>query len=316
MDMDHNKFGVLLLTRNAEKHLQRCLGPILDSPLKPKVLVIDTSSTDRTREIAQGLGVQVDIIQPNEFNHGATRERGRKLLGTEIVIMLTQDAYPVDAGMLAYLVKPLLAGEAAVSYARQIPHKGAGLIESFQREFNYPATSQIRSLADRKTYDVYTFFCSNSCAAWSNPALDQVGGFPAILSNEDYITVARLLSRGHHIAYVAEAQVYHSHSYTLRQEFQRYFDTGYVRAENKWIRELVGTDESRGINFTFALLKHAFRRQPWLLPKIMALLLAKWIGYRCGFYAHGLPLKFVRWASGQKYYWHSSYTHPNFQLKK
>jgi rhamnosyltransferase len=316
MNTERNKFGVLLLTRNAEKHVSRCLGPIFDSPLKPKVLVIDTSSTDRTREIAQHLGAQIDIIKPLEFNHGATRERGRKLLGTDIVIMLTQDAYPVDAGMLGYLVQPLLAGDAAVSYARQIPRQGAGLLESFQREFNYPAVSQIRSLAESKTYDVYTFFCSNSCAAWSNAALDQVGGFPDILSNEDYVTVARLLSRGHRIAYVAEAQVYHSHSYTLRQEFQRYFDTGYVRAENRWIRELVGSAESRGLNFTVALLKRALSRQPWLVPKILALLLAKWLGYRCGFYAPYLPARFIRRASGQKYYWHSNYAHPNFQLKK
>ena len=316
MNTENNKFGVLLLTRNAEMHLQRCLGPIFDSPLKPKVLVIDTSSTDRTREIAQRMGAQIDIIKPLEFNHGATRERGRKLLGTEVVIMLTQDAYPVDAGMLGFLVQPLLAGEASVSYARQLPHQGAGLLEAFQREFNYPAASQIRGLADSKTYDVYTFFCSNSCAAWSNAALDQVGGFPAILSNEDYVTVARLLSRGHRIAYVAEAQVYHSHTYSLRQEFQRYFDTGYVRAENRWIRDLVGTDESRGLDFTVALLKHALPRQPWLLPGILALLLAKWLGYRCGFYGHGLPGKFFRWASGQKYYWHSNYAHPKFQFKK
>ncbi len=316
MNTENNKFGVLLLTRNAEKHLRRCLGPIFDSPLKPKVLVIDTSSTDQTREIAQRLGAQIEIIKPLEFNHGATRERGRKLLGTEIVIMLTQDAYPVDAGMLGFLVQPLLAGVAAVSYARQLPHQGAGLLEAFQREFNYPAVSQIRGLADSKTYDVYTFFCSNSCAAWSNAALDQVGGFPAILSNEDYVTVARLLSRGQRIAYVAEAQVYHSHTYSLRQEFQRYFDIGYVRAENRWIRELVGTDESRGLNFTIALLGHTLPRQPWLLPRIMALLLAKWLGYRCGFYGHGLPGKLIRWASGQKYYWHSNYARPNFQIKK
>ena len=109
MNTENNKFGVLLLTRNAEMHLQRCLGPIFDSPLKPKVLVIDTSSTDRTREIAQRMGAQIDIIKPLEFNHGATRERGRKLLGTEIVIMLTQDAYPVDAGMLGFLVAAEIA---------------------------------------------------------------------------------------------------------------------------------------------------------------------------------------------------------------
>jgi rhamnosyltransferase len=306
-----NKVGVLVLTLNAAQHLRRCLEPVLQSSLRPKVLVIDSSSTDGTRDIAARLGVQVMKIKPNEFNHGATREQGRKLLNTEVVVMMTQDAYPVNPAMLEYLIQPILSGQSSVSYARQLPHQHADLVESFQREYNYPSESQIRGLDDIKKYGVYTFFCSNSCAAWSNPALDQLGGFPAVLSNEDYITVARLLSRGQRIAYVAEAQVYHSHTYTLRQEFQRYFDIGYVRAEHRWIRELAGKDESRGFTFSTALIKRAFMKKIWLLPGIFALLAAKWLGYRLGFYARRLPVKNFKWASSQKYYWQSGYAHSN-----
>ena len=169
-----NKVGVLVLTCNAEKHLQRCLEPILQSPLRPKILVIDSSSTDQTRDIAARLGVQVVVIKPDEFNHGATREQGRKLLNTEVVVMMTQDAYPIDAEMLEFLVRPVFSGQCSISYARQVPHQGADLIESFQREFNYPAESQLRGLEDIKKYGVYTFFCSNSCAAWSNPASSRI----------------------------------------------------------------------------------------------------------------------------------------------
>jgi rhamnosyltransferase len=316
MRYDDGRIGVLLLTRNAEQHLAQCLGPVFKSPLKPKVLVIDTASSDRTRVIASQMGAEVITIQPAEFNHGATREKGRKMLGTGIVVMMTQDSYPLDAGMIARLIKPVQAGEAAVSYARQIPRPGAGLIEAFQRYYNYPERRQIRSLDDRREFGVYTFFCSNSCAAWSNAALDEAGGFPVTLSNEDYITVARLLSRGHRIAYVAEAQFYHSHSYTLWQEFQRYFDTGYVRAENSWIKELVGGDESRGFNFSRAMIKYILPRQPWLIPRIFFLLLAKWLGYRCGVRAYMLPPRLVRWASAQKYYWHSNYVRSNFHQEK
>ena len=309
------RIGVLILTQNAEKHLLQCLNPILQSSLKPKVLVIDSSSRDQTCAIATRLGVPVVIIKQNEFNHGATREQGRKLLNTEIVVMMTQDAYPVHIDSLGHLVRPILQGYASVSYGQQLPHQGAGLLESFQREYNYPAESQFRSLDDIKTYGVYTFFCSNSFAAWSNPALDQAGGFPVCLSNEDYITVARLLSRGQRIAYVAEAQVYHSHSYTVRQEFQRYFDIGFVRAEHRWIRDLVGKDESRGFQFSTALLKYTLQRQPWLLPKIITMLMAKWSGYQLGFHAHRLPFNNYKWASSQKYYWQSDYIHSNLPLK-
>lgn len=38
---------------------------------------------------------------------------------------------------------------------------------------------------------------------------------------------ARMIQAGYKIAYCAEASVRHSHNYTPKQEFQRYFDTGY-----------------------------------------------------------------------------------------
>lgn len=82
----NSSVGVLLLTLNAEKHLHESLLPVINSTLKPKVLVIDSGSQDKTAEIAKDLGAEVLVIRKNEFNHGATREKGRKLLNTDIVV--------------------------------------------------------------------------------------------------------------------------------------------------------------------------------------------------------------------------------------
>ena len=49
-----------------------------------------------------------------------------------------------------------------------------------------------------------------------------VGGFDTpILSNEDMMMAAKLLHAGYALAYTPEAAVYHSHDYTLRQEYRR-----------------------------------------------------------------------------------------------
>ena len=72
--------------------------------------------------------------------------------------MMTQDAYPVNNAMLERLVRPLLQGEASVSYARQIPHEGADIFEAFPRVFNYPPVSHSRDIGDLKKYGVFTFF--------------------------------------------------------------------------------------------------------------------------------------------------------------
>ena len=77
-------------------------------------------------------------------------------------------------------------------------------------------------------------------------------GGTSVLTNENYFAVADLLQKGYKIA---AAVVKHSHRYTLWQEFQRYFDTGYVRAKNPLIQQLVAQAESRGVEFVAALLK-------------------------------------------------------------
>jgi len=274
--------GIVIPTFQAANHLSHCLPPLLDSPLNPRLLIIDSSSTDGTVSLARSLGVEVMVIPQSEFNHGATREKGRKYLKTSIVIMMTQDAYAVSKEMLGYLVNPILEGKASVAYARQLPHHGASVFAAFARHFNYPPTSHIRSLAEASTYGVYTFFCSNSCAAYLNTALDEVGGFPSVRFGEDTVVVAKLLEREYRVAYVAEAQVRHSHDYTLRQEFRRHFEMGWTRRAYQKILSRGGSDSLRGRIYVQSLLKELWETSPGQIPYAFLQTLAKWTGYRLG----------------------------------
>lgn len=301
--MQKPSIGVAVLTLQAEKHLKKCLQPIIESSLKPKILVVDSSSTDNTVKLAKELDVQVEIIPRAEFNHGLTREKARKILGTDIVVMMTQDAYPVDRQMLELLVKPLINGDAAVSYARQIAHDDADIFESFPREFNYPAQSHIRSIEDKETYGAYTFFCSNSCAAYCNAALDKIGGFQHVLFGEDTLAVAQLMQKGEKVAYVAEAVVKHSHSYTLMQEFRRNFDIGLFRREYESIFKVAGKAECRGIQFFRKLRKALSKEFPVLIPYAYIQTGFKWLGYRLGRASYGAPTWWKRSFSSQSFYW-------------
>ncbi|MCX6953073.1 MAG: glycosyltransferase [Verrucomicrobia bacterium] len=298
--------GVVVLTLNGAKQIAQALGPVLASRSVAKILVVDSSSSDDTVEIAQSLGATVEVIARAEFNHGVTREFARKRLGTDIVVYLTQDVIP-EAGFIEPLVAPILAGEVAVTYSRQLPHRGADFFEAFPREFNYPSQSNTRGLGDASQHGVYTFFCSDSCAAYANGALDQIGGFKATLTNEDYFAVAAMLRLGHRIGYVAESRVAHSHRYTLAQEFRRYFDTGYVRAENPWVNEIAGAAEGRGASFFREMLRRLMRQAPRLLPYAIVQTGVKWLGYRVGFHSLKAPLAWKIRCSGQPYYWRSKF---------
>jgi rhamnosyltransferase len=298
--------GIVIPTFQAAKHLPHCLPPLLQSPLKPRVLVIDSSSTDGTATIAREMGAETLIIPQREFNHGTTREKGRQYLRTPIIAMMTQDAYATSSDMLGHLVKPLLEKKASIAYARQLPHQNAGFFGAFARTFNYPSTSHIRSLQDVNTYGAYTFFCSDSCAAYCNCALDEIGGFPHVLFGEDTVVVAKLLHRQHRIAYVAEAQVHHSHDYTLKQEFCRHFDIGLARRTYQNLIAVGGSDSQRGKAYVQALLKELWQASPSLIPYALLQTLVKFCGYRLGRASLHAPLWLKKSLSSQKYYWKSS----------
>lgn len=303
--------GIAILTLNALGDLPRLLPMVMSETTPKRVVIFDSSSIDGTTEWVEAQSdVELECIRREDFNHGATREYARRFLGTDIVVFLTQDVLP-EPGWLESLISPLLQGDAVVAYARQLPHHGADVFESLPREFNYPPMSQRRTLDDSAKLGVYTFFCSDSCSAYLNIALDRIGGFPAILTNEDYFAVAKLLQNGGAIAYVAEAWVYHSHRYTLKQEFERYFDTGYVRAEHGWVNLIVGHAEKRGSELATVLLRRLLLTSPWLIPYALLQLGAKWVGYRLGYFAYRGSRQWCRRFSSQKYYWNSSYCrHP------
>ncbi len=303
----NDSIHLVIPTLNAQSHFSVSLS-IAKIIARFPTLIIDSSSTDDTVKMAKNMGAEVMIISQAEFNHGAIRELARKQINSEIVVFLTQDAIPLSANLIDTLISPLLNDDSiAVSYGRQIPHDGADIFEAFPREYNYGSEAQVRSMDDVAQYGVYTFFCSNSCAAWRQSALDEIGGFKAVLTNEDYLAVADQLQKGYRIAYVPDAIVKHSHRYTLWQEFQRYFDTGYVRAQFPSIQKLVGQAEARGKGFVTALLKRLWTNEPFKIPYAIMQSLVKWLGYRIWFYGLRLPLWLKKRLSQQTYYWESLY---------
>ena len=301
------EIGVVVVTHNSRHHLQRCLPPFLQSPLRPKVLVVNSSSTDGTVECAQAMGADTWVLPRRRFNHGATREEARHRIGTPIVVMVTPDAYAPTPDELGRLVEPVRQGIAACAYGRQLPHDGADPVEAFGRAFGYGETSELRSVADRARLGSGVHFCSNAWAAWSNAALDRIGGFQPTLVSEETIAVAKLLRAGERIAYVADAVVHHSHRYGPLDEFTRHFDIGWTRARHADLLLADGGDGPRGRAFAGQLLSELLRKAPGRIPGTVLALAAKWAGYRAGMAGARLPARLLSPFSGQDFFWQSDF---------
>lgn len=299
--------GVAIITYKDIEKLKISLPLILKSTIKPKVLVFNSTSNDGTVELAKKLGVETLVIPRTEMNHGYAREISRKTLGTDIVVMMTPDAY-AKPDMLETLIQSIVEDKAKIAYARQIAHDGANIIARFGREFNFPNESNLRSIKDASKYGRYTGFCSDACTAWSNEALDEIGGFRWVLSGEDAVAAAMILRKGHKIAYVADAVVNHSHNYTPQKEFVRHFDTGMYRKQWDKILDLGGGgDQKRGASYAIALLTHVLKNEPLMLPTAFLQLVFGWLGYQFGRICyHRAPLWVYKAISPADFFWNST----------
>jgi rhamnosyltransferase len=249
-----------------------------------QVLIVDSESTDGTGDLARAAGFQLCSVLRAEFNHGATRQKAAEMLpSADILVYMTQDAVLDGPNALAKLLAAFDDPQVGAAYGRQLPRPKAKAIEAHARIFNYPANSQIRSLASREQLGIKTVFASNSLAAYRRSALMSVGGFPTnVIFGEDAITVAHLLLAGYKVAYVAEACAYHSHSYTLTQEFKRYFDHGVMHSRERWLLNEFGKANGEGKRFVLSELNYLWQRNPWQIPLALVRTVAKFVGYRMG----------------------------------
>src|SRR5665213_1398369 len=99
--------GIVIPTYKARSHLPILLPRLRKIYPALPILVVDSSSEDGTIEYAKSYGAEVIVIPQSEFNHGLTRELGRKKIATDIVVMMTQDAIPACDDLIDQLVLPL-----------------------------------------------------------------------------------------------------------------------------------------------------------------------------------------------------------------
>lgn len=222
------RVSAVIPTLNASRYIVPLLERLeMQSMPVQEVVVIDSASSDDTLKLISKFSfVKVVNVTKETFNHGGTRDLALQQTSGDVVLFLTQDALPIDEHYVENLVRPISADESvAMASGRQVAREDAVLAEKLTREFNYPKNSFVRSKDDLPRLGIKTFFASDCCSAYRRSAYEAIGGFEKdILVNEDMEIAARFIYGGYKIAYAADAAVYHSHNYTLKQQFARNFD--------------------------------------------------------------------------------------------
>lgn len=304
--IDPARISVVIPTLNAEPYLSALLPALAQQGLAlEQFLVVDSESGDATCDAFRRFGATVVGIDRRTFNHGGTRQFAVELRPeADIVVMMTQDAIPQGHDTIARLVNAFTDPGVGMAYGRQLPRTAARGIERHARLVNYPPSSEVRGLEDRTRVGVKTVFCSDSFAAYRLSALAEVGGFPIdAFFAEDQLVAGQMLIRGWQIAYRGDAEVIHSHGYTVAEEFRRYFDVGVFHGRNRWLIDTFGAAEGEGLRFIRSELTYLARHDPMLLPSAIVRTFAKYAGYKMGSREAKLSNRWKQRLSMQPFYW-------------
>lgn len=280
--------SIIIPTYNASRYLAAQLNALHRQTVgDAEILIIDSSSTDNTLEIANSYKLKTFVIPKSEFDHGGTRTfAGRQASGDSLVYM-TQDAIPVHESAVENLLKPLKSDDRiGMAFGRQIPSPDATPFAIHPRMFNYPEKSYVRTLDDRVMFGLKAAFCSNSFAVYRRSTLEDVGWFKEkLLFGEDMHACARMLMRGYKVGYVADAMVYHSHNYSLPDEFRRYFAIGMFHKQEQWLLEEFGGAEGEGLRYVKSELSFLLSTKLFhYLPISLLRSLCKFAGYKLGYH--------------------------------
>lgn len=191
-----------------------------------KITYILTESNDKTEEILKENNLNYTKIKREDFSHSIARENPALKSDADILVFITQDIKPNNNLWLYNLVKDIENGIVDACYSRQISEYDN--IEKYTRQKNYPENSFIVSKEDIEKLGLKTFFFSDASSAIKKETFVKLNGYDnkVLPTNEDMYIAYKLIINGYKIKYCADSEVLHSHNFTLKQLYKRYYDTG------------------------------------------------------------------------------------------
>ena len=241
--------SVAIPVRDGGALFAEVLGALSSQTIEHELVVCDSGSRDGSRELARAHGARVLEIAPVRFSHGGTRNLLMDAAAGAHVALLTQDSVPADERWLERLLGGFaLAGDVALVYGPYRPRPQASPavrleLESWFGSLSPDGVAQVERLDEHERSELPAieligrrgfFTDANAClarAAWQRVP------FREVPYAEDRVLAIDMLRAGYAKAFVPQAAVLHSHSYTPTQQLRRCFD------EWRGLREIYGWRE-------------------------------------------------------------------------
>ena len=213
--------------------------------------------------------ISVHPIKKSDFDHGATRAYGALMAKSEYVLFMTQDAVCYDDYVIENLLNAFDDRKVGIAYARQLAREDADV-----------------------------------CAMYRLDIYKKLGGFvKKTIFNEDMIMAYKEMQAGFSVAYMADAKVIHSHSYTCKQQFVRSFDLGVSQRQYHEIFDNISS-EKEGAGYAKKVIIRLLKKGKFIKTFYFMMQCGfRLFGYKLGKNYEKLPKKMVLACTMNKEYW-------------
>ena len=231
--------SVIVVSYNAREHLERCLGALAG---EPEVIVVDSGSTDGSRELVRERFTGVRLVEPAENRgYGAGCNEGMRAASGRWLLLLNSDAWPVgDAvGKLVAFAeeRPRLgiAGPRLSNLDGSLQRSVRGFPTLWRLATEYfflrklaPGTRALNAFYgagfDHRTPAVAEFLMG-AALLLRREAVDEVGGFDErfFMFSEEVDLCYRMRGAGWAVEFCPEAEFVHVGGASTRLEWGRMY---------------------------------------------------------------------------------------------
>lgn len=207
--------SIVIRTLNESKYLENLLKGIHGQNHRDwEIVLVDSGSTDGTRDIAARYGARIFHIPKDEFTFGRSLNIGCREAKGKYLVFVSGHVWPITNNWLANLLKPFAESAVAMVYGRQRGTGNNSLSESRDLEMLFGGVSHI--LVDEPKGN-------NGNAAirrdlWSEQPFDE-----SLTGLEDVDWARNIEAKNYRVYYAADAPVYHVHEESLKQIYNRHF---------------------------------------------------------------------------------------------
>ena len=208
--------SIIIRTFNEQKHLPALFEALAEQSYRDfEVLVVDSGSFDRTREIAAAHADKVLRISSHDFTFGFSLNFGIDAAQGTLIVIASAHTIPTDSEWLSHLIEPLRDNKVAMVYGRQIGVSSSKFAEyeDFKRTFGTNPRDEVAG----------KWAVNNANSAIRKDLWDQHHFDETLLGLEDIKWARHWMDRDYIVRYAPRAKLFHIHEESWKQVQNRYF---------------------------------------------------------------------------------------------